>query len=206
MVQQWAVFTKAWAKTVNVFVTGEAGAGKTGLAIRLCQDAFYDDYDPTIDDERRKLMDVLGAAVIVNVTDAAGGEIAFLRHLWRDAEVIVLCIDTSHRVKECLAAAREVMVSHGLRADRDLKPSPSYGDEMLGRPILLCATKCDLPRQIAGIQLIAFAKTHRTGLVVTSSKHDVRVVQAFEECVKYAAARRVNSWTTKPEKTGCVIG
>jgi GTPase SAR1 family protein len=206
MVQQSSIFAKAWAKTVNVFVAGEPGAGKTSLANRLCQGVFHGDYDPKIEDVSRKQIHVLGAAVVVNVTDTAGDEefLPLWRQLAREAEGIVLCVDISHRAKEGLAAAGHLINSPCARSPWSSKPNSECGDALLGRPILLCATKCDLLRQIKGKELKAFVKTYRTGLIVTSSKQNTRVAQAFEECAKYAAAQRLIALPKKPKK-GCVL-
>jgi hypothetical protein len=90
-----------------------------------------------------------------------------------------------------------------------LQLNPACGDEVTGMPIVLVATKCDLPHQISGQELLAFAKKYRTGLAKVSAKDGTRVVEAFEECASYAAARRLDSMrrSERPEKRGkgCVL-
>ena len=201
---------KKWGSGCNVRigVLGEQGTGKTALTIQYCSNHFVVEYDPTIEDSYRKQIKLLDSEVFLDILDTAGCEdFSALRHQWLiDCEIIILCVNMSRPGKEVFEYARRIMEHDRVRAHPDLKLNPAYGDELVGRPALLVATKCDLPQQISGNELLAFAKTYKMGLVVTSAKDNIRVAEAFEECVRYAAARRLCEASKKQIKRekGCV--
>jgi GTPase KRas protein len=193
-------------------VIGEAGTGKTALTIQYCSNHFVEEYDPTIEDSYRKQIKLLGTPVVADILDTAGcEEFSMMRHQWLiECEVIILCVNMARPASDVLSYARQIMEHERVRAHPDLKISPRFGDELVGRPALLVATKCDLPGQISGQELLAFAKAYRMGLVVTSAKENTRVARAFEECVMYAAARRLSELSKKEKKKnkagkGCVF-
>jgi GTPase KRas protein len=196
---------------LRVVVIGDVGAGKSTLILRFCKNSFVYEYDPTIEDSYRRTVTLLGAAVMVEAIDTSGSEeFTALRHQWlRESEAIALCVDISLPAKEAFSSALELLQSHGLRATgatADRKKSVfQHGDELLRRPILLIATKCDLPRQTSGQELVAFARANKTGLIVTSAKNLIRITEVFQECVRYVAAGQADTADVSARKKGCCM-
>ena len=191
---------------VQMCVIGEQGTGKSALTIRYCSNHFVVEYDPTIEDMLRKQIKLFDTDIVLDILDSAGcEEFSVFRHQWLIAsEVMILCVDMSRPAKDVFEYAKRIMEHDRVRAHPDLKVNPQFGDELVGRPALLVATKCDLPQLIPGQELVAFAKKYKMGLVVTSAKDDIRVAEAFEECAKYAAARRLCEAAKKERGKRCV--
>jgi GTPase SAR1 family protein len=185
-------------------VIGDKCLGKSTLAISYVQDVFVERYYTITEDCYQKQSSVLGAAVIAEILDASppGASTLWRRCLCR-CEAIVVCVDISSRpASEALEGVRRILERDQLRAHPDLVLNPEQGDELIHLPLILAATRCDLARQVSGQELAAFARKYRMGLVVTSAKEDIR---AFEECIKYAAARRLNKAAKERKAKGCVL-
>jgi len=58
----------------NVVVLGAGGVGKSALTVRFTQDVFLENYDPTIEEEYRRLVKVDGVTSQLEVLDTAGAE------------------------------------------------------------------------------------------------------------------------------------
>jgi GTPase SAR1 family protein len=194
---------------VNVMVIGEKGAGKSTLTVRYVQDVFVEAYGPIDEECYRQQTSVLGATVVAEILDGALPE-DIVPALWRQwlcsCEAIVVCVDISSRpASEALEGVRRILERDQLRAHPDLTFDPEHSDELIHLPLLLAATRCDLPRKVSGQELAAFARKYRMGLVVTSAKENIRVTEAFEECIKYAVARRLNKAAKERKAKGCVL-
>ncbi|KAG8213173.1 small GTPase superfamily [Butyriboletus roseoflavus] len=58
----------------DVVVLGAGGVGKSALTVRFVQDIFLEDYDPTIEEAYRRIVDVDGVKTSLEVLDTAGAE------------------------------------------------------------------------------------------------------------------------------------
>jgi len=58
----------------NVVVLGAGGVGKSALTVRFIQDVFLENYDPTIEEEYRRIVAVDGIMSQLEVLDTAGAE------------------------------------------------------------------------------------------------------------------------------------
>jgi len=58
----------------NVVVLGAGGVGKSALTVRFVQDVFLENYDPTIEEAYRRILDVDGVKASLEVLDTAGTE------------------------------------------------------------------------------------------------------------------------------------
>ncbi len=58
----------------EIVVVGEPGVGKSATVMRFMTNAFYDEYDPTIEDNYRRQCDVDDQTVILDVLDTAAPE------------------------------------------------------------------------------------------------------------------------------------
>ena len=59
-------------QVVRVALVGNAGVGKSALAVRLLTGRFLQHYDPTLEDEYRTLLKVKGEEREVAILDTAG--------------------------------------------------------------------------------------------------------------------------------------
>lgn len=64
---------------VKIAVLGEAGVGKSALVVRLMTGRFLHRYDPTLEDEYRKAIDLDGEQYQLCIFDTAG---QVCIHLW----------------------------------------------------------------------------------------------------------------------------
>ncbi len=55
-------------------VVGGASVGKSALVVRLVQDHFFEEYDPTVADTYRKSIEVDGETTMLDILDTAGRE------------------------------------------------------------------------------------------------------------------------------------
>lgn len=58
----------------NVVVLGAGGVGKSALTVRFVQDVFVENYDPTIEEAYRRILDIDGVKTSLEVLDTAGAE------------------------------------------------------------------------------------------------------------------------------------
>ena len=65
-----------------MIVYGSLGVGKSQLTMRYVLGDFLEDYDPTIEDWYRKLIDVNGQPVYLNILDTAGAQ--DFRSMWEE--------------------------------------------------------------------------------------------------------------------------
>ena len=61
-------------KEVKIVVMGSCGVGKSNLTIKFVTGNFLEDYDPTIEDNYHKKLNIHGKNIIFNILDTAGRE------------------------------------------------------------------------------------------------------------------------------------
>lgn len=69
------------AVPMKLVVMGAGGVGKSALTVKYIQDIFLDKYDPTIEDSYRKLTEVDGTQVMLEILDTAGTHLTTLSPL-----------------------------------------------------------------------------------------------------------------------------
>eukprot|EP01124_Arcella_intermedia_P034888 TRINITY_DN8739_c0_g1_i2.p1 TRINITY_DN8739_c0_g1~~TRINITY_DN8739_c0_g1_i2.p1 ORF type:complete len:186 (-),score=33.59 TRINITY_DN8739_c0_g1_i2:33-590(-) len=58
----------------NIVVLGSGGVGKSTLTIQYVQGVFVEKYDPTIEESYRKMVEVDGISMLLEILDTAGTE------------------------------------------------------------------------------------------------------------------------------------
>ena len=58
----------------KLVIVGGGGVGKSALTIRLIQNHFIDEYDPTIEDSYRKQVTIDEETCLLDILDTAGQE------------------------------------------------------------------------------------------------------------------------------------
>ena len=64
---------------------GAGAVGKSSLTVRYINDHFLEEYDPTIEDYYRKLVDIDGKPALMDILDTAGQEvhiISFIHNIY----------------------------------------------------------------------------------------------------------------------------
>ncbi|KAJ4375899.1 Ras- protein rsr1 [Neocucurbitaria cava] len=67
----------------HIVVLGSGGVGKSCLTAQFVQNVWIESYDPTIEDSYRKVLDVDGRHVVLEILDTAGTE-QFSKRLYPD--------------------------------------------------------------------------------------------------------------------------
>jgi len=184
----------------KIVVVGAGGVGKSALTVRFIQGNFVDKYDPTIEDSYRKLVEVEGAASMLDIMDTAGQEeYSALRDQYMKTGQGFILAYTITTTSSFEAASK--LRTHILRIKEDQQDIP----------IVLVGNKVDLSdeRHVTTEQGRALAEKFGAGFLEASAKTNTNVTEIFYELV-----RMINKWreahpqlssVTKPKKRGCVV-
>ncbi|KAK9382484.1 ras family-domain-containing protein [Kockiozyma suomiensis] len=173
---------------VKLAVLGDAGVGKTALAIRLCLNHFIERYDPTIEDSYHKHFIIAHQSCTLEILDTAGLEeySAGLREQWiRDAEGFVLVYSVTSRASFQKIAPMLAAVER------------QKGEQV---PAIIVATKSDKvgERQVPSIEGSHLSKKLKCEFFESSARNDINITRAFTEAVKITRASRL----AKAERIG----
>jgi len=165
-------------KAFKVGVLGHGAVGKSALTLRFVQGQFVANYDPTIEDTYRKVVDGLpnDQTVQLEVLDTAGQEdYVSLRSSWiRTSQGIILVYSVTNRSShEGLRSFYEDIV----QIHEDGLP-----------PILLVANKCDMKREVSTEEGEKMAKEFHAKYFETSAKLGTGVDTVFKEMTKLLLA------------------
>ncbi|KAL7714692.1 Ras family GTPase RAS1 [Entamoeba marina] len=158
---------------VKLVVLGDGGVGKSSIVIRKTNEIFVDEYDPTIEDSYRKLINVCGEQIMLDILDTAGQEeYIALRGQWTlegDGFILVYSI-TDH------SSFEEVKEYH--------KRLYRIKDFDVGQflPIIVVGNKIDLEneRQISFEEGQQLADEWNVDFIECSAKEDINVNELFE--------------------------
>ena len=156
---------------------GSGGVGKSQLTIRFVTGDFFDDYDPTIEDYYRKLIDVNGQPAYLDILDTAGREefSAMLDQFFRMGRIFFLVFSITSRDSWDHAALYRKRLLISRDGDMD------YG-------LVLIANKVDLEefRQVSREEILEKAMEWNVPVIETSAKANVNVEHMFHQGI-YAA-------------------
>ncbi|KAI9208570.1 small GTPase superfamily [Polychytrium aggregatum] len=193
----------------DLVVVGSGGVGKSCLTVRFLKDEFSNDYDPTIEENYRKNIDVDKQPCIVNIIDTAGQhEYTSLRdqHLASGKGfLLVFALDDPISLDE-VKVLREKIIK--------LKDTKRV-------PLVVCGNKCDLPPdQVTVDRAVAteFCSQNKIPYLETSAKDSINVTESFHnlvrECRKFAAkttgggasgGTKAKGDVKKEKKKGCTM-
>ena len=177
---------------VNICVLGEWGVGKTSLIVRLITDNFVEDYEPKLDDSWRKMMEVDGEVVLLDILDTYEEEFQSLMDQYvGQAEAFLILYSVGsfksfENVKECLELV------YRLKETGDV-------------PIVVVGHKSDLEeeeRVVSKEEGEYYVGLHEGVLFVeASAKNRENVEEAFEMVVRRHRELRKGAWEKGVEKT-----
>ncbi|ELR19746.1 Ras subfamily protein [Acanthamoeba castellanii str. Neff] len=123
---------------LKVTVVGDCGVGKSALTIMLVQQFFVEEYDPTIEDNYRKMALVNGLVVLLDIMDTAGPEeFTALSEQWIRAASALLCVySVTDRKSFRSVTDREAIEGYWPMIKRIKKDDPFS--------LILVGNKCDV--------------------------------------------------------------
>lgn len=162
---------------MTLYVLGSGGVGKSALTLRLVNDHFVEDYDPTIEDSYRKPIVVDDVRVLLTIVDTAGQEeYATMRdHALRsgDAYLLVYAIDDRNSFDEAKHLYQDLLLA------RDGTSSTP--------PVVFAGNKVDLAagRKVTFVEAREAAKhIFKCPFLETSAKDGTNAHEAFFEVVR----------------------
>eukprot|EP01103_Thecamoeba_quadrilineata_P009593 TRINITY_DN1937_c0_g1_i1.p1 TRINITY_DN1937_c0_g1~~TRINITY_DN1937_c0_g1_i1.p1 ORF type:complete len:192 (+),score=29.89 TRINITY_DN1937_c0_g1_i1:87-662(+) len=167
----------------RIVVVGAGGVGKSALTVRFIQGNFVEKYDPTIEDSYRKLVEVDGAACMLDIMDTAGQEeYSALRDQYMKTGQGFLLVYTITSVSSFEAAGKlRVQILRIKEEHQDI-------------PIMLVGNKVDLEedRQVPTDQGKSLSTRYGCGFTEASAKTNQHVNEIFFELV-----RMIKKWREK---------
>ncbi|KAH8981583.1 small GTPase superfamily [Lactarius hatsudake] len=159
----------------NAVVLGAGGVGKSALTVRFMRGEFVENYDPTIQEEYRRSIEVDGELTWLEVLDTAGAEqFTALNELYITSGrgfVLVFSLTLEASLREVTSLRQQILRIKG---------------ESSGIPMVLVGTKLDLTneREVSSATLQELAARWKIPVYETSAKRDWDVREAFEDLVR----------------------
>jgi len=172
----------------TITVMGPGGVGKSCLTIRLVSGSFVKKYDPTIEDNYKKQMEVDGRAVMLDIMDTAGQE------------------EFTSLRGQYIASGQGFMLVFSVTSESSFLSVDHFHTDVLRTkdtnnfPIILIANKVDRPdkRKVSAEEAQKKAKNWGVKYIETSAKTNQNVLESFQELV-----RTIDEWRAKnPGKKG----
>lgn len=188
----------------KIVVFGAGAVGKSALTIQFVQGYFITDYDPTIEDAYKRVLNVDGDNVQLDILDTAGqDDFAPMRTSYmRQGKgfIIVYAIDDR-------ASFEEVEVFH-----RDLTRVKGANNV----PVVICGNKCDLEdkRVVTKAEGEELANKLNATFFETSALANINIENAFSALVKKIRENNVstnspagesNTDKSKQKKKKCLL-
>ncbi|KAK8888870.1 hypothetical protein M9Y10_033610 [Tritrichomonas musculus] len=188
----------------KIVVFGAGAVGKSALTIQFVQGYFITDYDPTIEDAYKRVLNVDGDNVQLDILDTAGqDDFAPMRTSYmRQGKgfIIVYAIDDR-------ASFEEVEVFH-----RDLTRVKGANNV----PVVICGNKCDLEdkRVVSKAEGEELANRLNATFFETSALANINIENAFSALVKKIRENNVsasspsgesNNDKSKQKKKKCLL-
>eukprot|EP01089_Gocevia_fonbrunei_P009969 TRINITY_DN2243_c0_g1_i1.p1 TRINITY_DN2243_c0_g1~~TRINITY_DN2243_c0_g1_i1.p1 ORF type:complete len:186 (-),score=46.18 TRINITY_DN2243_c0_g1_i1:202-759(-) len=159
----------------NIVVFGAGGVGKSALVIQFATNSFVEEYDPTIEDSYRKLVNVDDVQCLFEILDTAGPE------------------EYSSMIIQYIRAGQGFLLVYSVTSRSSFDDINAHRDRIIKEkgatfPMVLVGNKIDLEseRAIAACEGTEWAKEFGCPFFETSAKVRVNV----DECL-YQLAREI---------------
>eukprot|EP00727_Mastigamoeba_balamuthi_P011348 m51a1_g6836 putative ras gtpase (208) ;mRNA; f:57381-58610 len=175
----------------RVVIVGEGGVGKTAITLQLTSSHFVKEYDPTIENSYRKMMNVDGSLCMLDILDTAGQEeySAMRDQYFRTGHGFIFVFSVTDRksfesIKGLHLSVRRV------QAERE------------SVPCVVLANKVDLveDRDVTSSEGTSMAKTLGVPYLEVSAKTRTNVEEGFCTCVR--EIRRIAAKAKGPSGSG----
>mmetsp|Transcript_54130 Transcript_54130/g.86634 ORF Transcript_54130/g.86634 Transcript_54130/m.86634 type:complete len:195 (-) Transcript_54130:235-819(-) len=180
------------ADKYKIVVLGSGAVGKSSLTVRYVTGDFLDEYDPTIEDYYRKLVEVDGDPAYMDILDTAGQEefSSMQDEFFRQGKgfVLVYSIISQESFEHCKTLVDKI---------RRAKDDP---EAKLPLALVLAGNKCDLEptRTVSKADGQKLAKDWNCPFFETSAKEKINNGVIFEQCVR--EIRKIDATMGKPKK------
>ncbi|KAI8619834.1 ras family-domain-containing protein [Chytriomyces sp. MP71] len=159
----------------DLVVVGSGGVGKSCLTVRFLKDEFSNEYDPTIEENYRKIISVDSKTCVVNIIDTAGQhEYTSLRdqHLKAGKGFLLVFALTDAGSFDELKQLREQIVK--------LKDTKRV-------PMVVCGNKADIPAEqweVSQDTIMGYLTPLKIPYKQTSAKENMNVNESFHDLVR----------------------
>ncbi|KAF8838608.1 hypothetical protein BDN67DRAFT_907042 [Paxillus ammoniavirescens] len=183
----------------NVVVLGAGGVGKSALTVRFMQDVFLENYDPTIEEAYRRVVEIDGVKTSLEVLDTAGAEqFTALKGLYIKSGqgfVLVFSLTQEASLREVDNLRQQIYRIKG-------------GDTSI--PIFIVGTKLDLvsEREVSRNTIQSLVARWGIPFYETSAKRNWHVSDVFQDLVKEMLARYPDEPSSKKSthlRKPCVV-
>lgn len=159
----------------NAVVLGAGGVGKSALTVRFVRDEFVENYDPTIEEEYRQIVEVDGISSSLEVLDTAGAE--------QFTALNEVYIKSGRGFILVFSLIQEASL---IEVDNLRQQIYRIKGENTGVPIVVVGTKSDLinEREVQRSTIQELATRWGLPFYETSAKRNWHVRDVFEELVR----------------------
>jgi len=168
--------TEDSADKYKIVVLGAGAVGKSSLTVRYVTGDFLDEYDPTIEDYYRKLVEVDGVPAYMDILDTAGQEefSSMQDEFFRQGKGFLLVYSIISRDS----------FEHTKTLRDKIKRARDDPEQKLA--LVLCGNKCDLDiqRQVTKQEGKELAKEWGCPFFETSAKEKINNSTVFAQCVR----------------------
>lgn len=158
----------------KIVIFGAGAVGKSALTIQFVQGYFITDYDPTIEDTYKRVLNVDGENVNLNILDTAGqDDFAPMRTSYmRQGKGFILVYSIDNRT-----SFEEIELFH-----RDIEKTKASTQV----PCIICGNKCDLEdkRVVSLAEGEDLARKLNCEFFETSALNNLNIEESFEELVR----------------------
>ena len=158
----------------KVVIFGAGGVGKSALTVQFVQGYFISDYDPTIEDSYKRVINVDNNKVQLDILDTAGQDdfapmrVSYMRQ--GKGFIIVYSIDDRSSFEEVQEFHKDLVRVKGTR----------------NIPLIICGNKCDLEekRVVSKVEGQELAKQLEAVFFETSAFLNKNITESFTELVR----------------------
>eukprot|EP01122_Echinamoeba_exundans_P007008 TRINITY_DN2075_c0_g1_i4.p1 TRINITY_DN2075_c0_g1~~TRINITY_DN2075_c0_g1_i4.p1 ORF type:complete len:197 (+),score=24.22 TRINITY_DN2075_c0_g1_i4:39-629(+) len=160
---------------LKIVTLGQGGSGKSSLVVRFTQGVFTDDWDPTLDDNYRKIMEVDNQTLYLEFIDSAGRE------------------EYSAMRDQYMRNGNGFMICFSITDTRSFDEVDDWYNQVLRVkdadwfPTIIVGCKADLEehRAVTEVEVHTYARDRaKTHYVLTSAKQNSNVDDAFHLAAK----------------------
>jgi len=183
----------------KIVIVGGGGVGKSALTIRLIQNHFLDEYDPTIEDTYQKNCTIDNEECLLNILDTAGQEEyrSMRDQYMRNGQgfLVVYSIQNKASFAEVTALRNQI----------------NRVKEVSHAPVVIVGNKCDLEeeRVVQKNEGEEVAKGFQCPFFETSAKSNINVETSFFQLVreirKDSTAMANSGSGSADEKKKCIV-
>jgi GTPase KRas protein len=158
----------------KIVIVGGGGVGKSALTIRLIQNHFLDEYDPTIEDTYQKNCTIDNEECLLNILDTAGQEEyrSMRDQYMRNGQGFLVVYSITNKTSFTEVAA--------------LRNQINRVKEVSHAPLVICGNKCDLEeeRTVQKSEGEDASKQFQCPFYETSAKSNINVETSFFELAR----------------------